>query len=82
MKRRSFIQTSIAILGAAAAGSAEADETKPKTTELYELRVYSLETKKQAILDKYLSKAFLPATKRNMGSVPSGFSWRRPTRTP
>jgi hypothetical protein len=64
MKRRSFIQTSLAALGAAAAGSAMADEPKPKTTELYELRVYSLAAAKQPILDKYLSKAFLPALKR------------------
>jgi hypothetical protein len=64
MKRRSFIRSSLAVLGAAAAGSAAADETKPKTTELYELRVYSLTAAKQPILDKYLSKAFLPALKR------------------
>jgi hypothetical protein len=63
MKRRSFIQTSLAALGTtimtAAAGAAE-----QKTRELYELRVYSLPAKKQAILDGYLSQAFLPALKR------------------
>ena len=64
MKRRSFIKTSLAVLGAATAGSAEADESKPKTSELYELRVYSLAAGKQPILDHYLSKAFLPALKR------------------
>jgi hypothetical protein len=63
MKRRSFIQTSLAALGTAtmttAAGAAE-----PKSRELYELRVYSLLAKKQEILDGYLSQAFLPALKR------------------
>lgn len=69
MKRRSFIQTSLAALGTtamtAAAGAAEA-----KTRELYELRVYSLSARKQEALDGYLSQALLPALKRyGMGPV-------------
>jgi hypothetical protein len=68
MKRRSFIQSSIATLGAAAATSAvtesatHAAELKP--AELYELRAYTLKAEKQTILDGYLSRAFIPALKR------------------
>jgi hypothetical protein len=63
MKRRSFLQTSLAALGsAAAAGAAGGD--KPGTREVYELRVYSLAAAKQPILDRYLSKALFPALKR------------------
>jgi hypothetical protein len=62
MKRRSFMQMSVAALGASAASAVGAAE--PKTTDLYELRVYSLPAGKQAILDHYLSEAFLPAMKR------------------
>ena len=64
MKRRSFIQTSLAALGTTTmtttAGAAE-----QKTRELYELRVYSLPAKNQERLDGYLSQAFLPALKRH-----------------
>ncbi len=62
MKRRSFMQISVAALGTSAASAVGAAE--PKATELYELRVYSLSASKQTILDHYLSKALLPALKR------------------
>jgi hypothetical protein len=62
MKRRSFLQASVATLGAAAAGSAADAPEKPR--ELYNLQVYSLPAAKQSLLDGYLSKAFLPALKR------------------
>jgi NIPSNAP len=64
MKRRSFIKMSVAAVGSAAAGSAAADEAKTKTTELYELCVWSLAVAKQPIVDQYLEKAFIPALKR------------------
>lgn len=62
MKRRSFIQMSLATLGATTAAVASSAESKAR--ELYELRVYSLPAGKQALLDHYLSKAFLPTLKR------------------
>ena len=68
MKRRSFIQMSLATLGATTAVAA--DNAAPPARELYELRVYSLSTKKMHTLDGYLSQAFLPALKRyNVGPV-------------
>lgn len=65
MKRRAFIQASVAGLStvAAQALSAEAD-TDPPTRELYELRTYSLKGSRQKLLDDYLSQAFIPALKR------------------
>jgi hypothetical protein len=62
MKRRSFIQMSLATLGATTAVAAGAAEQNAR--ELYELRVYSLPANKQDALDGYLSQAFLPALKR------------------
>jgi hypothetical protein len=63
MKRRSFIQASVATLGTAAVGATvEAAETRAR--ELYELRTYSLKAARQPILDRYLSRAYLPALKR------------------
>ena len=64
MKRRSFLRMSLAA-GSTAAGVAAADEARPKASELYELRAYSLPAAKQPALDQYLSKAFLPALKRH-----------------
>ena len=61
MKRRSFLQSSLAALGSTAAGGAGAEH---KPAEYYEVRVYSLPADRQAALDKYLSKAYLPALKR------------------
>jgi NIPSNAP len=67
MKRRSFIQMSLATLGATTAVAAGAEQ---QSRELYDLRVYSLPAKKLDILDRYLSQAFLPALKRyNIGPV-------------
>jgi hypothetical protein len=63
MKRRSFIQMSLAAVGTTAMTTA-ADAAEHKNRELYELRVYSLLAKKQEILDGYLSRAYLPALKR------------------
>src|SRR5437868_4240527 len=72
MKRRSFLTTSLAAVGSVAvAAAAPADEAKPKATELYELRVWSLGAAKHPVLDGYLSKAFLPALKR-YGIGPAG----------
>lgn len=62
MKRRSFIQMSLATLGATAASAAGAAEQNAR--DLYELRVYSLPANKQDVLDGYLSRAYLPALKR------------------
>ena len=61
MKRRAFIQMSLATLGATTTVTAAAEQ---KARELYELRVYSLPANKQDVLDGYLSGAFLPALKR------------------
>jgi hypothetical protein len=70
MKRRSFLKSSLAAVGTSAVATAAlADENKGQ--ELYELRVYSLPAGKQAILDRYLSTAFIPAMKRH-GSGPVG----------
>jgi hypothetical protein len=68
MKRRSFIQMSLATLGATTAVTADAADQPAR--ELYELRVYSLSAKKMDMLDDYLNRAFLPALKRyNIGPV-------------
>ncbi len=63
MERRSFVQASLLTVGTLTAGQALAADTKP-SGELYELRVYHLKAARQAILDDYLSKAFIPALKR------------------
>jgi hypothetical protein len=68
MQRRSFLGASVAGLTAAAAEPAAAER---KGADLYELRTYSLKSGKQAVLDTYLSKAFLPALKR-LGVGPVG----------
>lgn len=64
MNRRSFVQTSLGTLGTAAAGAVAVGAPEQKTRELYDLRTYSLPAAKQEILDRYLSRAFLPALKR------------------
>jgi hypothetical protein len=63
MQRRSFLGASAAALGAAV-GEAAADSGERKTSDLYELRVWTLKPAKQDLLDDYLSKAYLPALKR------------------
>jgi hypothetical protein len=67
MERRTFIGASAATLCTAAAGPA----ADPSAAELYELRTYSLKPAKQAALDDYLGKAYLPALKR-LGVGPVG----------
>jgi len=62
MKRRSFIQASLAAAVSAAAVPASAAEHP--TGPVYELRTYSLKAAKQPLLEDYLSKALLPALKR------------------
>jgi hypothetical protein len=64
MKRRSFIQMSVATLGTAAAGASGAGGAEAKAAELYELRAYSLKAAGQPVLDRYLGQAFLPTLKR------------------
>jgi hypothetical protein len=63
MKRRSFLQTSLLSAGATAVAAVGVAAAENKAGELYELRTYSLPAKKQEILDRYLSRALLPALK-------------------
>jgi hypothetical protein len=70
MDRRSFLQSSLATAGTAAAGlTVNAADQKPG--ELYELRAYALQPAKQPVLDRYLEKALIPALKR-YGVGPTG----------
>ncbi len=63
MKRRSFLQATLAsVCTAAAAVPARAADRQE--SPVYELRTYSLKASKQPVLEDYLSKAFLPALKR------------------
>jgi hypothetical protein len=62
MKRRSFIQASLATVCSAAAATGRAAD-RPGSA-LYELRSYSLKAGKQPLLEDYLNKALLPALKR------------------
>jgi hypothetical protein len=71
MKRRSFITSSLAALGSSAVAASTTSAEAPKGQEVYELRVYSLPTAKQPILDRYLSTALIPALKR-LGCGPVG----------
>jgi len=65
MERRTFVQTSVATLcTAAATQSLAAEPNAAKSPELYELRRYDVKADKQALMDDYLSKAFIPALKR------------------
>jgi hypothetical protein len=70
MKRRVFIQTTLAALGTSAVVAGAAESEQPGQ-EFYELRVYSLHPGKQPLLDRYLAEAFIPAVKR-AGSGPVG----------
>jgi hypothetical protein len=63
MKRRTFVQSSLAAIGTAAA-AAPAGAAEAKAGEVYELRTYSLPAAKQPLFDQYLSEAFLPAAHR------------------
>jgi hypothetical protein len=78
MERRTFIQMSLATLGSTAAVPS-AVAAQYKAEELYELRVYSLQADKQAILDRYLSQAFIPAVKR-FGIGPIGVFVDKPAK--
>ncbi|EDY18364.1 NIPSNAP family containing protein [Chthoniobacter flavus Ellin428] len=74
MKRRDFLQNTIAACVGAAALETKANAAEaaaPAGRDLYELRVYTLKTAKKSLLDDYLSKAFIPAVKR-LGSGPVG----------
>jgi hypothetical protein len=64
MNRRSFLHTSASALAAASVAAAALEAAEGKMSEVYELRVYTLKPGKQAILDHYLSKAFIPALAR------------------
>jgi len=65
MKRRSFLQASVAALSSAATSSALANGAESAPAQLFELRVYTLKTVKLPILDDYLRKAFLPSLKHH-----------------
>jgi len=74
MKRRAFVKSSVAacLTGAVALPRTNAAaEAEPHVREYYELRTYTLKEGKQAILDDYLSKAFIPALGR-LGIGPVG----------
>lgn len=62
MKRRSFIQASIA--AATAAGAAPVSGAERQGGSMFELRSYSLKAARLPILEAYLSKALMPALKR------------------
>jgi hypothetical protein len=64
MKRRTFVQASLASICSATASQSLAADAKLQTADFYELRVYRLKADKQKMLDEYLSKAFIPALKR------------------
>jgi NIPSNAP len=65
MKRRSFLQASVAALSSAAATGAVSKGTESVPSHLFELRCYTLKSDKMPILDEYLDKAFLPSVKRH-----------------
>ncbi|HEY2343830.1 MAG TPA: NIPSNAP family protein [Chthoniobacteraceae bacterium] len=74
MKRRTFVKSSVAAClgGALAAEKASAAPgAGADAREYYELRSYKLKPNKQAILDTYLSTAFVPAVGR-LGLGPVG----------
>jgi len=73
MKRRDFLQkATIAGLGASILSERTRAADAPATgRELYAFRNYTLKTANKAVLDEYLSKAFIPAVHR-MGIGPVG----------
>jgi len=80
MKRRSFIQASLATLcSAAAASSASAAERGEGP--VYELRNYSPKAAKQAVLEAYLGQALVPALAR-LGIGPVGVFLEKGKQTP
>ena len=74
MKRRAFVKSSVAACLTSAAAlqrTSVAADAEPHPREYYELRAYTLKDGKQALLDDYLSKAFIPALGR-LGIGPVG----------
>jgi hypothetical protein len=72
MKRRKFLQSSVAAcLGAAALAENALGAETTGGRDVYELRAYSLKVAKKPLLDDYLSKAFIPALRR-LGTGPVG----------
>ncbi len=70
MERRTFVQSSLAALGAVAASESVMAAAEEKAAEIYEMRVYSLPAAKQRMLDNFLSQAFIPALHRlGIGTV-------------
>jgi hypothetical protein len=67
MKRRTFLQTSLAAVGVAASVTA----AESAAGEIYELKTYTLKPGKQPVLDEYLRRAFIPAVRRS-GAGPVG----------
>src|SRR5689334_18607044 len=70
MKRRSFLQGSVAT-ACAVAGAAPVSGAERQGGSMFELRTYSLKAAKLPLLEAYLSKAFMPALKR-LGIGPVG----------
>ena len=66
MKRRTFLQSSIAVTAITGVTSSRAEE-RTLAPEWFELRTYSLKTTKRPLLDDYLRQAYLPAAKRLSG---------------
>jgi hypothetical protein len=67
MKRRTFLQSSIAhavIASTALAGFSSTASAAGKAREYYKLSTYTLKTAKKPMLDAYLSKAYIPALRR------------------
>ncbi len=67
MKRRTFLQSSVAqaVVGSAAfAALSTTASAAGEPREYYELRTYTLKTAKKPMLDAYLGKAFIPALRR------------------
>jgi hypothetical protein len=72
MKRRAFLQSSVAAIGTvAAADASSARAAESPATELFELRTYTLKPARRPIIDDYLGNAYLPALKR-LGIGPVG----------
>jgi hypothetical protein len=72
MKRRSFLQSSVAAIGTVAAVNASsARAAESSAAELFGLRTYTLKAARRLILDDFLGNAFLPALKR-LGIGPVG----------
>jgi hypothetical protein len=69
MERRAFVGASVVTLCTASQSFSATAQTS--VHELYELRTYTLKASKQALLDEYFQKAYIPALKR-LGIGPVG----------